>query len=226
MVEKGTTAMSETPDTEAVKRSRVATRRKLVEEAAPVFVHKGLEAASVADLCAAAGFTRGAFYSNFESKTELAVAVYQYRVNHLVDLLHAEVDRQLAREVPMAEVLGFVLQSLTGFAEDGAWQGFRLEMHLAADRDEQLRLAVDEQYERIVAAVAEVLATVGRHGVSYTLPETDLARLLIAVWDGELLRLGRRMTSEGGIGARLISATWEAFTVISPEAEAGGSGTR
>lgn len=206
--------MGEIPTTEAAKRSRAGTRRRLVAKAAPVFVDKGVELASVADLCAAAGFTRGAFYSNFESKAELAVAVYEYRVDTLVDLLHAEVESHLTRGVPVAEVLGFVLEALAGMTEDGAWQGFRLEMHLMADRDEQLRSQVDEQYERIVAAVADALALVGRHGVSYRLPELDFARLLIAVWDGELLRSGRRTTAHARTGAKLITATWEAFTVV------------
>lgn len=206
--------MTESPATEAAKRSRSATRRRLVERAATVFVRQGLEAASVADLCAAAGFTRGAFYSNFDSKTELAVAVYAHRVDQLVQLLTAEVQHQLQKDVSVAQMLGFVLQALSGLTRDGQWQGFRVEMHLAADRDEQLRLAVDEQYERILAVLTEVLEQVRGRGVSYRIDTKDLARILIAVWDGELLRAGRNMTPDRGTGARLITATWEAFTTV------------
>lgn len=206
--------MTESPATEAAKRSRSATRRRLVERAATVFVTQGLEAASVADLCAAAGFTRGAFYSNFDSKTELAVAVYAHRVDQLVQLLTAEVQHQLQKDVSVAQMLGFVLQALSGLTRDGQWQGFRVEMHLAADRDEQLRLAVDEQYERILAVLTEVLEQVRGRGVSYRIDTKDLARILIAVWDGELLRAGRNMTPDRGTGARLITATWEAFTTV------------
>ncbi|MDO5618482.1 TetR/AcrR family transcriptional regulator [Kocuria sp.] len=203
--------MSEISDTDAVKRSRVATRHKLVEQAVPVFVAKGLEAASVAELCAAAGFTRGAFYSNFSSKTELAVAVYESRVDGLVALLDTEVDRQLSTDQPVATMLAFVLEAVSGLAQDGAWQGFRMELHLAADRDPLLRSAVDAQYERLVSAVAEMLLRVRRRGVSYRVPEPDLARILLAVWDGELLRTGRRLTAQDGTGRRLITATWNAF---------------
>lgn len=208
------TPMTESPDTEAAKRSRSATRTRLVDQAATVFVTKGLEAASVADLCAAAGFTRGAFYSNFDSKSELAVAVYAHRVDQLVELLTTEVQRQLRRDVPVTQMLAFVLQALSGFTQDGQWQAFRVEMHLAADRDPQLRLAVDEQYERILAAVTAVLEQVKSREVSYRVDGKDLARILIAVWDGELLRAGRNMTPDRGTGARLITATWEAFTTV------------
>lgn len=206
--------VSERPDTEATKRSRAATRRKIVEQAAPVFVNKGLEAASVADLCAAAGFTRGAFYSNFASKTELAIAVYAYRVDQLVEVLRTEVGRQIQRQVPVAQMLTFVLQALSGLSQEAQWQGFRLDMHLAADRDDELRHAVDQQYQRIVDAVAEVLMQVTVRGVRYRIEHTDLARILIAVWDGELLRAGHRMSSQAGMGARLITATWEAFVIV------------
>src|SRR6478609_1371282 len=52
-------------------RSRERTRRKLLDAAAQVFAEVGLDAASVEAVCDRAGFTRGAFYSNFDSKDEL-----------------------------------------------------------------------------------------------------------------------------------------------------------
>ena len=52
-------------DTEVAKRSRTQTRRRLIEAAPRVFVERGIGGASVAQICSAAGFTRGAFYSNF-----------------------------------------------------------------------------------------------------------------------------------------------------------------
>ena len=45
-----------------------ATRRRLLEAAGSVFAAKGYERASVADIAAAAGFTKGAFYASFPSK--------------------------------------------------------------------------------------------------------------------------------------------------------------
>ena len=52
-------------------RSRERTRGKLLDAAAQVFAEVGLDAASVEAICDRAGFTRGAFYSNFETKDEL-----------------------------------------------------------------------------------------------------------------------------------------------------------
>ncbi|MDI9589364.1 MAG: TetR family transcriptional regulator, partial [Acidobacteriota bacterium] len=53
------------------KRKRSHTRQKLVSAAAQVFADKGVAGATVDDLVKAAGFTRGAFYSNFSTKEEV-----------------------------------------------------------------------------------------------------------------------------------------------------------
>src|SRR6476660_7860312 len=55
----------------ATTRRREATRQKLLDAAAQVCAEVGLDAASVEAICERAGFTRGAFYSNFDSKDEL-----------------------------------------------------------------------------------------------------------------------------------------------------------
>ena len=56
------------------------TRQALLDAAAAVVVDRGLAGASVEAICAKAGFTRGAFYSNFESKEQLFVELLQQRV--------------------------------------------------------------------------------------------------------------------------------------------------
>ena len=50
---------------------REQTRERLLEAARNTFVKKGLAATSVEDIAEAAGYTRGAFYSNFDGKPEL-----------------------------------------------------------------------------------------------------------------------------------------------------------
>jgi AcrR family transcriptional regulator len=50
---------------------REQTRERLLEAARKTFVKKGLAATSVENIAEAAGYTRGAFYSNFDGKPEL-----------------------------------------------------------------------------------------------------------------------------------------------------------
>src|SRR5699024_11031451 len=60
----------------AATRRRENTRTKLVRASLEVFVEKGIDGATVDDLVSAAGFTRGAFYSNFSSKEEVFTALF------------------------------------------------------------------------------------------------------------------------------------------------------
>jgi len=59
---------------------REQTRSRLMDAAAEVIRRRGYGAASVEAIAAEAGYTRGAFYSNFESKEQLFVALLQDRV--------------------------------------------------------------------------------------------------------------------------------------------------
>jgi AcrR family transcriptional regulator len=56
------------------------TRRLLLEAAEAVFRRRGFAAATVEEITETAGFSRGAFYSNFKSKDELFVELLQDRV--------------------------------------------------------------------------------------------------------------------------------------------------
>lgn len=55
---------------------RHQTVTKLLDAATQVFVRKGIERASLDEVAAAAGLTKGAVYSNFASKEELVLALF------------------------------------------------------------------------------------------------------------------------------------------------------
>jgi AcrR family transcriptional regulator len=61
------------------RESQKLTRVKLIESAERVFVRAGFDAASVEQIAEEAGFSRGAFYSNFESKDELFLELLDRR---------------------------------------------------------------------------------------------------------------------------------------------------
>jgi AcrR family transcriptional regulator len=56
------------------------TRRLLLEAAEDVFRRRGFSGSSVEEITAQAGFTRGAFYSNFDSKESLFIELLHARV--------------------------------------------------------------------------------------------------------------------------------------------------
>jgi AcrR family transcriptional regulator len=59
-----------------VTKRRAETRANLIEAAFRVFADKGFGQVRIDDVCAAAGYTRGAFYSNFDSLEELFFTLY------------------------------------------------------------------------------------------------------------------------------------------------------
>jgi AcrR family transcriptional regulator len=59
---------------------KAQTRRDLLDAAARVFVDRGFERSSIEAITEEAGYTRGAFYSNFASKAELFAELLQQRV--------------------------------------------------------------------------------------------------------------------------------------------------
>jgi AcrR family transcriptional regulator len=64
--------------------TRDDTRDKLFEAAARVFEQDGIGGASIEAIAAEAGFTRGAFYSNFKSKDELIFAMLEDHVEQSI----------------------------------------------------------------------------------------------------------------------------------------------
>jgi AcrR family transcriptional regulator len=67
-----------------IRPTRDDTREKLFEAAARVFEEQGIGGASIEAIAAAAGFTRGAFYSNFKSKDELIIAMIEDHVEQSI----------------------------------------------------------------------------------------------------------------------------------------------
>jgi AcrR family transcriptional regulator len=68
-----------------VTKRRAETRANLIEAAYRVFADKGFGQVRIDDVCAAAGYTRGAFYSNFDSLNELFFALYDESARLIAD---------------------------------------------------------------------------------------------------------------------------------------------
>ena len=66
-----------------------ATRRRLLEAAERVFVRDGFEAARLEDIAAGAGYTRGAFYANFESKEDIFFALLEHWISGRIEQINS-----------------------------------------------------------------------------------------------------------------------------------------
>ena len=68
------------------RRSRENTRARLIDAAIRVFADKGYSSSRIDDVVKEAGFTRGAFYSNFDSLDELFVLSVSQLAEHTLEV--------------------------------------------------------------------------------------------------------------------------------------------
>jgi len=136
------------------------TRERIVAAADGLFVERGFHASSVGDIAAAAGFTKGAVYSNFAAKEDVFFAVYERRARRGV----LEIERALAElEVPDAlDAISRAAARRRGTAEDG-WLAAFFEFWAHVIRRPALRARFAEIHLSVQAPLAEAVgAHVGR----------------------------------------------------------------
>jgi AcrR family transcriptional regulator len=78
-----------------------------------VIAEMGVAGATVEHICERAGFTRGAFYSNFADKDDVIDALVEREQNLLLDRLDA-MFADVGREIAEAADLGTVLRAIIG----------------------------------------------------------------------------------------------------------------
>lgn len=179
-------------DTAVPSRRREATRQKLLDAAALVFAEVGLDAASVEAICDRAGFTRGAFYSNFETKDELflelAGNVARARVAAVRERV-AELERQGAFDDAPANALEIIQQVLDVSADDRLGVLLMSEIRIHALRSETLAAAYLAQDDEMRRSVAQIIEDIGRANVlRFRVPSEDAARLMLTVWESSAVR--------------------------------------
>jgi len=164
---------------------RQATREGVVEAASEVFAERGFHGATVEDICERAGFTRGAFYSNFSSKDDLVLELTRRHAEDLVDRIRAASKREHASA---EEVLRDVLAALADDSRSKErWVVLTTEFTLHAIRDAAARRAWAAQQRRVRDELAAVVdEAVGRQGLTLPMPTDLFVRVAMALTQGSL----------------------------------------
>lgn len=103
----------------------------------------------------AAGFSKGAFYSNFRSKQELAFAVLERMTVRRIDLMVRAVAS--AGRDP-AGLMHAINTETVARQQDRLWNLLRLELLRQSVRDSQLRVAMAAHCAELLAANARLFA--------------------------------------------------------------------
>lgn len=161
------------------------TRARILEAALKLFAHSGYEAASVDEICSAAGVSKGAFYHHFPAKQ----AIFLQLLNDWLDRL----DDQFARARQDASDVGQVFMNMTNaipgiFRDADQRLPMFLEFWAQASRDEAVWKTTIAPYRRYRDHFARLIEQGVAEGTFRPVDPQAAARLVVALAVGMLLQ--------------------------------------
>ncbi|MCT9088590.1 TetR/AcrR family transcriptional regulator [Streptomyces sp. ASQP_92] len=163
---------------------RPRTLARLLDAALEVFAESGFGAARIEDICRRAGYTRGAFYSNFSSKEELFFALFDAHaareLERITQLAARTEDRDLSPE-RIAALLAHIEP------DERTWFLVTTEFTLYAIRNPGAAARLADHDARLREEAAALLgALLTRAGLEPRAELTDLVRVVVALREGAL----------------------------------------
>ncbi|GAB3576661.1 TetR/AcrR family transcriptional regulator [Leifsonia lichenia] len=178
-----TTALRNEAPTESARRQK--TRSRLLDAAFDIFAEHGVHAASVEMITEAAGFTRGAFYSNFSTKEELFFALMEREMSMRIQQLRAGVAQYVVPTEDDAAALGddevveIITKVLELQSDDRRWWLVQTEFLLLALRDPAISAdflqSQDAFFAQLTDIVVEALETAHRR---FTIAPEEAVRVI------------------------------------------------
>ena len=164
---------------------RQATRDRVLEAASEVFAERGFHGATVEDICERAGFTRGAFYSNFTSKDDLVLELSRRHSEALVDRIRRASRREHASaEEVLRDVFAALADETLGKEQ---WLVLTTEFTLHAIRDADARRAWAAQQRRVRDELVVVVdEAVARQGLTLPMSTELFVRAAISLAQGSM----------------------------------------
>ncbi|MCC6342688.1 MAG: TetR/AcrR family transcriptional regulator [Bryobacterales bacterium] len=131
--------------------SQARTRERLLDAALELFIKTGLDATSLEEVAEAAGYSRGAFYSNFASKDELIREVVKRETLRA----HQELNAIFARELSPMERLAVIRAYYVHLGGDINYCMFWTAVRLYAMQNPSVRPKIAELLNAYYADVAK-----------------------------------------------------------------------
>lgn len=136
------------------------TRAELLRAAEVIFARDGFEASRIEDIAAEAGRSRGAFYANFESKTEVFLALRSLSIRRSAREIRERVENLVGESERIAAVTKFVLEQVC----DTQTQLLQIEFKLFALRHPDMLAELAEKH-------LDAATTINRQELSDLFPE-------------------------------------------------------
>jgi len=155
--------------------SHARTRTLIVDAATRLFLRDGFQVTSLEQIGQEAGFTRGAVYSNFPSKTAMGIAV--------IDELYERKARDLQDALDTTRDLDEWFDALAAWAEatigEPQWTRFEIELAAFSAHEETYRAATAARYAGIRGRWAELIAS--RLGEDFPIHAQALSTIILAL---------------------------------------------
>jgi AcrR family transcriptional regulator len=163
--------------------SQQVTRQRLIDAAEREIVRVGISDASIRQICDAAGYTLGAFYSNFKSKDELLLEVLTRQTQQAFGVLR-EVVATTASGAE-AEVLRKTAAWLRQLQKNKILSSLSLEFDVYASHNPAFKKEYDRNRKQWHAELAQALdALFTGQGLVPKVPLRAMAIGLSALWNG------------------------------------------
>jgi AcrR family transcriptional regulator len=171
------------------ERRRQLTREHLLAAAAQVFAERGFHGATLDEVARVAGFSKGAVYSNFESKDDLFLALFKAGYEQEMARLVATLEES---DVPPADRLSDFVSLIQDESRDAPTSPLlHLEFWLYAARNPDARARLAAIDDEAVAASADLLRTLREEEDMEPLRDPErVARVIEVLFRGiSLLRI-------------------------------------
>jgi AcrR family transcriptional regulator len=146
---------------------REEVRRRLLDAASETFLEKGYLDSTLEDIARRAGLSKGAVYSNFQSKQDIVALLLKKRIERMQEVIAAATDRTTAEREGRTSA-SVMTDNLIA---DADWTQLVLEFAARAGRDASVREIytpfLRAQREEATRAVEQALADDPQHDRDY-----------------------------------------------------------
>ena len=159
------------------------TRTRILESSVKLFSTRGFNAASVDDICAEAGISKGAFYHHFESKQALFLALLDGWLKIIDTAIEASKDKTAPETfMQMTEAFPYIFETA------GDHLPMFMEFWLQASRDEKIWQASIAPYRRYHKYFTSLIKKGVDEGSYVNVDPQIASRLIISTAMGLLLQ--------------------------------------
>jgi AcrR family transcriptional regulator len=146
------------------------TRSRFLQAAEKIFARDGFDAAKLEEIAAEAGYTRGAFYANFDTKEGLFFALLEREIKARIEAVR----KHVANYQEPSQKLRALRDLWLDMSLDRRWGVLSLEFKLFAVRHPEVRARLAAMHRKLVTSAVEILDDV-MHEVGRELPVSAYA---------------------------------------------------